>query len=143
MNASTRRQRGATAIEFVVLFGVFFGVLYSVIAYSVPLLLMLTFQHMAAEAARSAIAVAPGHEEKIEAHISSTFQRSWLKRWYGPCSQGTYGQFDADRRRLTVCVGYSVEDYRTAPIVPVLQLPLVGSIPRLPARIEGRSSIQL
>ncbi|WP_131186253.1 TadE/TadG family type IV pilus assembly protein [Stutzerimonas kirkiae] len=148
----SNRQRGATAIEFVVLFGILFGVLYSIIAYSIPLLLMLTFQHTAAEAARASIAVVAGHEDyaqRIEERIEDVIRHSWLynadasKRWYGHCAGNSYGQLAADGRSLEVCIRYRNANYNAAPIVPALELPLLGQLPRLPERIEGRSSIRL
>ena len=71
---ATRRkstQRGAVAIEFAALFVVFFTLLYAVLAYSVPFFLMLTFKHLSAEAARSAIRVDPALEHDIYSQVIS------------------------------------------------------------------------
>ena len=51
MKKATRKtQQGAVAIEFAMLFAVFFVVVYGIIAYSIPMLLLLTFKQVSADA---------------------------------------------------------------------------------------------
>ena len=47
-----RKEKGAAAIEFALVFVVFFAVFYGVVSYSLPLLLMQSFNHSTAEAVR-------------------------------------------------------------------------------------------
>ena len=158
-----RNQHGAIAIEFAVLFSVFFAVLYAIIAYSIPLLLLLTFKQVAADAARATIAVDPAAENatykgNLESQVLTVIGRSWIAntKWYAPCSSNTDdaaagdGDGDGDNyskltkdRTLTVCIRYVSDNYNDNPIVPTLTLPIVGQIPRLPELIEGRSTIRL
>ena len=82
--ANTRQnQRGAVAIEFAVLFLVFFATLYAIIAYSLPLLLALSFQHTSAEAGRAIYKVSPAQSPEIYRAVLSTqvnkiVEDSWL-----------------------------------------------------------------
>src|SRR5690606_36691626 len=80
-----RRQQGAVAIEFAVLFMVFFAVLYAVIAYSIPLLLTLTFNHLSAEATRAAVRIDPASglaasKQSVSKLVQDTVATTWLSR---------------------------------------------------------------
>lgn len=88
MNPSPRNgQHGAVAIEFAVLFGVFFVVIYAIIAYSIPMLLMLTFKQVSADAARATLQVDPAsssYAQVLSREITRTVERSWLpSNWRG------------------------------------------------------------
>lgn len=54
-----RKQQGAAAIEFALVFVIFFAVLYGVVSYSLPLLLLQSFNNSTAEAVRRSVAVDP------------------------------------------------------------------------------------
>lgn len=151
-----RDQRGAVAIEFAVLFSIFFAVLYAIIAYSLPLLLLLTFKQVAADAARATVAVDPAVEnyrDNLEAQVRAEIEKSWIANteWYTHCppsdneSSGDdgYSKLAANGRTLTVCIRYTSDNYDDNPIVPALTLPIIGQIPRLPQLIEGTSTIRL
>lgn len=151
-----RNQHGAVAIEFAVLFGIFFAVLYAIIAYSMPLLLMLTFKQVAADAARATIAVDPAAEGNYAVNLENRVQEiiagSWLDKtnWHASCDTGGqepsgqgYSVLADNGRTLTVCIRYKSVNYNSDPIVPALELPVIGQIPRLPELIEGRSTIRL
>lgn len=76
-----KRQRGAVAIEFAMLFGVFFVVVYAIIAYSIPMLLMLTFKQVTADAARATLQVDPAnaaYTQLLSREITRVVERSWL-----------------------------------------------------------------
>ena len=53
------KQKGAAAIEFALVFVVFFAVFYGIVSYSLPLLLMQSFHHSTAEAVRRSVALDP------------------------------------------------------------------------------------
>lgn len=146
--ALRRNQHGAVAIEFAVLFSIFFAVLYAIIAYSLPLLLMLTFKQVAADAARATIAVDPAagnYERNLETQVKAVIDKSWIGNtgWYASCSDTDYSNLAINGRTLTVCIRYKNDNYSSDPIVPALPLPGIGQIPRLPELIEGTSTIRL
>lgn len=85
-------QKGGVAIEFAALFLLFFTLLYGVIAYSVPMVLTLTFKHLSAEAARSTVRVDPNtdpssYKALISQQVTQVIVASWLPdNWYdGNC----------------------------------------------------------
>jgi len=53
------KQKGAAAIEFAAVFVIFFAVFYGLVSYSLPLLMMQSFNQATAEAVRRAVAVDP------------------------------------------------------------------------------------
>lgn len=74
-------QQGAVAIEFAMLFAVFFVVVYGIIAYSIPMLLLLTFKQVSADAARATLQVDPGdaaYTQLLSQEINAVVARSWL-----------------------------------------------------------------
>ena len=54
-----KKQKGAAAIEFALVVVIFFAVLYGVVSYSLPLLLVQSFNNATAEAVRRSMAVDP------------------------------------------------------------------------------------
>ncbi|TNE89349.1 MAG: pilus assembly protein [Gammaproteobacteria bacterium] len=87
-----KQQHGVVAIEFAALFLLFFTVLYGVVAYSLPMLLTLSYKHLSAEAARSAIRVDPTldretYKQLVSQQITENIDNSWLPEdWYnGNC----------------------------------------------------------
>ena len=49
-NSLPHKQKGAAAIEFALVFIVFFSVFYGIVSYSLPMLLMQSFNQSTAEA---------------------------------------------------------------------------------------------
>lgn len=91
-----QHQRGAVAIEFAVLFLIFFATLYAIIAYSLPLLLALSFQHTSAEAGRAIYKVSPAQSPEIyravlSNQVNTIVEKSWLPpAWrQGDCHEPT------------------------------------------------------
>lgn len=165
------QQRGAVAIEFAALFTVFFAALYAIIAYSVPLLLTLTFNHLSAEAARAAVRVDPAmgltaYGQSVSRVVQATVDNSWLpKSWIDdePCTPpDTELQWTAlesnhaflaretlgtvERVQLHICL--QREYSRNNAIIPILTIFGVD-IPSLPkdedggTYLRGRSTIRL
>lgn len=161
-----RRQQGAVAIEFAVLFMVFFAVLYAIIAYSIPLLLTLTFNHLSAEATRESIKVDPAigssaYAQAVSKVVQDTVEHSWLpESWRGsdrcdpptdtglqwaPLEGSTYAFLaterlgTVERMQLHVCLQreYSPDgDPKTNGAI-IPTLPLFGGIPSLPKDENG------
>lgn len=134
------RQRGAAAIEFALVFVLFFMVFYGTVSYSLPLLMVQAFNHASAEAVRRAIALQPGAADYgTEARAVVAQQLGWLpgsarsRLLIEAAAPGADGVF-------TVRIRYP---YRQFPLVPFLSLPGVGEIPRLPDELVASASIRL
>jgi len=88
---SKQRQRGAVAIEFAAIFLLFFTLVYAVMAYGIPAMLRLSFQHISAEASRAAIKVdrdqsATSFATLVSREVTNTITASWLpSAWRNAC----------------------------------------------------------
>lgn len=164
-------QQGAVAIEFAVLFLVFFAVLYAIIAYSIPLLLTLTFNHLSAEAAREAVKVDPSigrvaYAQAVARVVNETIENSWLpENWtsaeackppsntgltWSPLESTPYAFLatetlgTAERTQLHVCLQRQYErdgDPRTDGAI-IPVLPVFGGIPNLPKDESGQTFLR-
>jgi hypothetical protein len=81
--SNMKKQRGAIAIEFAVLFLAFFMILYAIIAYSIPLLLILTFKQVSSDAGRAAIKVDQAlpdaqYVQVVGKEVTRVIDSSWL-----------------------------------------------------------------
>jgi len=140
------RQKGAVAIEFALVFLMFFAVFYGLLSYSLPMLMVQSFNQASSEAVRRCVALDPasasyGTDVTNLARQTLEQQLSWLP---GPLSF----QFATDAtvtlsgtRLLTVSVHYSKSKLTST--LPVLVLPVIGEIPRLPTTLGTQTSLQL
>ena len=150
--ASRRRQHGAVAIEFTAIFLLFFALVYGLISYSIPLLMLQSFNDAAAVGARAAIAVDPsdaGYESLAEARARDELlaRLDWMPAaWRAnlqPCAgNGQYADYVSATSRIEVCVQYPYGDPCKA-IIPVLSFPGIGAIPNLPQTLKASANLLL
>lgn len=157
------RQQGAVAIEFAVLFVFFFAIVYAIIAYSIPLLLTLSFKQISADAAREAVRVSPLTEtradylQRISQHVFDVVDESWLPETWAedgcpspdgggwmklpPAAEGkSLGHYREVRPTPLAQPRYHLNiclqrEYANNPIIPIL--PVFGGIPNLPKDENG------
>lgn len=141
-----RLQKGAAAIEFALVFGIFFAVFYGLISFSLPLLLMQSFNQAAAEAVRQAMAVDPtsagnayGTQLTQRAKDTVVSQLSWIPSSFQFKREYVNATYSANT--LTVEIAYPTSQLYA--VFPALVLPGVGTVPRLPTNLSARSSLQL
>lgn len=147
-------QNGATAIEFMMIFLVFFGLFYAIVNYAIVMLMQTAFTHAAEEGARSAIAVdrlayadsAAYFSNGVDPRVRSVIGNSldWLpakpkEKVLG--SGNSLVKLSMNNNQLTVSVVYS--DYANDPLIPMLSLPIIGQIPKVPANLTGSAVIEL
>lgn len=148
-NLSPSGQRGAAAIEFALVFIIFFGIFYGVVTYSLPLLMMQSFNNATAEAVRQSVAISPtvsssaaGYASLVTTQATSTLssQLSWI-----PSALAFNVTSDAvvtfDGKLLTVGINYPTS--KLTQVVPVLTLPGIGNVPNLPTYLSAQASLQL
>ncbi|MGY2272222.1 MULTISPECIES: TadE/TadG family type IV pilus assembly protein [Pseudomonas] len=141
-----RKQKGAAAIEFALVFGIFFAVFYGLISYSLPLLMLQSFNQAAAEGVRQAMAVDPvaagtAYNAQVTARAKTTAlnQLKWIPasfRFSEDLVTATYNS-----NKLTVTIKYPTS--RLYSVFPALVLPGIGTVPNLPANLLVSSSLQL
>lgn len=147
-------QAGAVAIEFVMLFLLFFGLFYATVNYAIVMLMQSAFIHAAEEGARAAIAVdrlayannsaylSNGVDPKVRDVIGNAL--NWLPAKPKDKVLGSGNnrvQLTMNGNQLTVRVVYS--GYATDPMMPMLTLPIIGQIPKVPADLAGIAVIEL
>ena len=139
-----RKQKGAVAIEFALVFVIFFAVFYGLVSYSLPLLLMQSFNQSTAEAVRRSVALDPStanYDTAVRniATTELTRQLAWI-----PAALNFNVATDASATYiggvLTVTINYPTSKLNQ--VLPFLVLPGIGSVPNLPATLTARSSVQ-
>ncbi|WP_355662074.1 TadE/TadG family type IV pilus assembly protein [Halomonas salifodinae] len=116
-----RNQRGAVAIEFVILFPLFLVIFYAIVSYSVIFATQQTLHSLSSEATRAAVAVHRNDPElstsDIEAVIGGVIRESrknsWIDGWLSHCeSMSEYYLYSrggaGGRDQLEVCFRVTV-----------------------------------
>ena len=138
------KQKGAAAIEFALVFIIFFGVFYGIISYSLPLLLMQSFNQSTAEAVRRSVALdpnTPGYEAALKnvVKLELTRQLAWIPAGLN---------FDVATDTTTTYTGGVLKvvihypSQKLNAVIPFLSLPGIGSVPSLPVTLTASSSLQ-
>lgn len=141
-----RKQKGAVAIEFALVFSIFFAVFYGIVSYSVPLLLMQSFNEATAEAVRRSVALDPNtnnYPTALESLANGVLQQqlSWVPKAFN-ITYGTGGDAKAvySAGVLTASVDYPTSKLNQ--VIPFLVLPGVGNVPSLPVNLSAQSSLK-
>lgn len=147
-------QKGSVAIEFVMLFILFFALFYAMVNYAMVMLMQSAFVHAAEEGARAAIAVdrlayanslaylSNGVDPRVRNVVGNSL--NWLPAKPKTKVLGTGNsriQLSMNGNQLTVRVVYS--DYASDPMMPILTLPVIGQIPKVPTDLAGTAVIEL
>ncbi|MGC6372353.1 TadE/TadG family type IV pilus assembly protein [Pseudomonas sp. K2I15] len=139
-----RKQKGAAALEFAMVFMIFFAVFYGLVSYSLPLLLMQSFTQAAAEGVRRSVALDPAMPSYItvlpvQAVAAAQAQLSWIPpqfKFLPGYVTATYSPTGV----LTVYVNYPTSSLQS--VLPFLVLPGFGTVPALPPTLSAQSSLQ-
>ncbi len=150
--ASRRRQHGAVAIEFTAIFLLFFALVYGLISYSIPLLMLQSFNDAAAVGARAAIAVDPsdaGYESLAEARARDELlaRLDWMPAAWRANLQPLCRQWPVRRLRQRHVADRGL---RAVPVRrsgqgdhPRAELPGIGAIPNLPQTLKASANLLL
>ncbi|PJK34990.1 pilus assembly protein TadE [Pseudomonas sp. S10E 269] len=143
-----KKQKGAAAIEFALVFGIFFAVFYGLVSYSLPLLMMQSFNQAAAEGVRQAMSVDPiAAGTTYTTQVTTLAKTTALKQlqWIPPSFQFTddlvTATYSGTDTTLKVTIKYPTS--RLYSVFPALVLPVIGTVPNLPANLLVSSSLQL
>ena len=143
--AFRKSQTGAVALEFALVFIIFFAVFYGLVSYSLPLVMMQSFNQATAEAVRRSVAVDPNTPNYSTvvidtANATLTQQLSWIPPVFNlVVGVDTSTQYSGTGL-LTVQVSYPVSKLNQ--VMPVLLLPGIGPVPSLPSHLTATSSLQ-
>lgn len=138
------------------MFVIFFTLFYAIVSYSLPMLMVQSFNHAAATGARAAVAIEPTAFSDTDSYIQDGViprvrqvvgsSLAWLPQ---TASDAVLGEnngnvdvvFDPVTGVLAVTVTYS--GYQEAPMIPSLTLPGIGTVPKLPADLQGTANVTL
>lgn len=140
-----RKQRGAAAIEFAAVFVIFFAVFYGLVSYSLPLLMMQSFNAATSEAVRRSVALSPGinnYETLIRTQAEGvlTNQLAWMPAPLA-FNLATDATVSYSAGVLTVRIHYPKS--KLTQVLPFLTLPIIGEVPRLPTNLTAQASLKL
>jgi Flp pilus assembly protein TadG len=143
--ACANKQKGAAAIEFAAVFIVFFAVFYGLVSYSLPLLLMQSFNAATSEAVRRSVALSPGianYDSLILSQAKGVLvsQLAWMPSAlaFDLSSDATVSYSGGV---LTVRIDYPKS--KLTQVLPALTLPIIGEVPRLPTHLTAQASLKL
>lgn len=154
--ALRRHQRGSTALEFALLFLPIFALFYAIVSYGLVFLLMESFSSAAEGGARAAVTVDPTAYADTNDYLDNgvtpvvrdqvAAQLDWLPdsvkgQVLGDNNQNVGVSFNGADRVLTVEVGY--ENYHASPVIPMLTLPVIGALPKVPTALGSRATVRL
>ncbi|MFJ2360066.1 TadE/TadG family type IV pilus assembly protein [Pseudomonas sp. RSB 5.4] len=146
-----KSQKGAVAIEFALVFVIFFAVFYGLVSYSLPFVMMQSFNEATSEAIRRSVQVDPNTPNYSTvvvntANAALTQQLSWVPPAFnlviGVDTNAVYntGSAYGPNGTLTVSVKYPVSKLNQ--VIPFLVLPGIGTVPNLPTNLTAISSLQ-
>ncbi|SAL79057.1 TadE family protein [Caballeronia peredens] len=135
---------GATAVEFAIVFPLFFLVLYAIVTYSLIFVAQQSLTLSAEEGARTALRYQRGAATAAQAldlrTAATCTTANGLKNWLGSAAKCTASRapctYDATLQCVQVLLTY---DYAARPLVPTLPLLSLA----LPATLAARAMVQL
>ena len=147
MNPSLpRKQKGAVAIEFALVFLIFFTVFYGMVSYCLPLLMVQSFHEATAEALRRSVAVDPvaagsGYTNQVQttAVQAAATRLTWIPSSFNfNAANNITALYSGGILKVTIT--YPTSQLRN--VLPFLVLPGIGTVPSLPANLTVISSLQ-
>lgn len=148
-----REEGGAAALEFALVFPLFFLLLYGLVTYGILFGIQLAMTTAAGDAARATVACDP---TDAEAHATCVAERArsvaeasldWLpSRARQAILEGEGVQVELETgaaagTRVRVTLRYA--GYDAAPLLPVLSLPGLGAVPPVPSQLTAMGTILL
>ncbi|MFJ9992096.1 TadE/TadG family type IV pilus assembly protein [Pseudomonas putida] len=140
------RQKGAAAIEFVAVFMLFFAVFYGLVSYTLPMLMLQSFNQASSEAVRRCVALDPGSAsyatdvQNLARQVVGQ-QLNWMPGALNFQAASDVRVVLTPSNLLTVSINYPKS--KLTNVMPVLVLPVFGEVPRLPQLLQAEASLQL
>lgn len=136
-SAPPRKEGGAVAVEFALVFVLFFMVMYGIVAYGIVFAIRHSLEYAANEGARAAVQDVGGLAERIS--LADTTARNAVA-WLGERAPAPVVTTPACPDARFTCVRVALSfNYEANPIVP----PLPGLGIALPATISAQATVQL
>jgi Flp pilus assembly protein TadG len=137
------KQKGVAAIEFAVVFVIFFAVFYGMVSYSLPLLLLQSFNQAAAQGVRIGVGVDPTAQNYATLVQNTAVAAAQANLGWIPAAfkfDPNYVTSTYNGSVLTVLVSYPSANLKG--VLPFMVLPGIGTVPQLPVNLKAQSSLQ-
>lgn len=136
------KQRGASAIEFALVFPIFFALFYAIVGYSLVMTLQQSMTQASKDGIRAAIKADPTQKGYVASakNLAQTAVTQALQGLPEGMRSHIKAKVDVAASNITVELSYP---YSENPIIPVLKLPLIGKIPDIPNVLKIQSNGQL
>ncbi len=142
-------QKGAVAVEMALVFSLFITLLWGMISYALPFFLMQVMNHATSEAVRAAVRADPrqgttAYTTKLQALATArlTQETTWLPAGMRNALVSSVSVTSITGIQMLV-VKLTYVSYNTHPIVPILRLPGIGSVPNIPGDLKAESRFRL
>lgn len=137
------KQKGVAAIEFAIVFVIFFAVFYGMVSYSLPLLLLQSFNQAAAQGVRLGVGVDPTVQNypTLVRQTAEAAARSSLG-WIPPVFDFRPGYVTSTYVSGVLTVQVSYPSINLKKVLPFMVLPGIGTVPQLPVNLSAKSSLQ-
>ncbi len=149
------KQRGVAALEFSLVFTLVFGIFWALVSYTFPLIMLQAMNRAVAEGARvgagvntrvdgyQALAITLAREE-----VDAQMRRGWLPAAWVNRLEAPAVSFIADEActvepACVLQVTLRYPGYINNPIIPIMSLPVLGQIPRLPTNLVASARLAL
>jgi hypothetical protein len=148
-----QRMHGAVSIEFALILGLFLAILYAIVSYALVFMLVQSFTSASEDGLRAAVAVdcaglaaADCVDQRITPAVrtQALASLSWLPADIRDTvlgSDGSLVEVDCDGETCAATIRYA--DYLNDPMIPVIHLPLLGAVPRLPQDLIGSARLRI
>jgi Flp pilus assembly protein TadG len=138
-----RRQRGATAVEFALVFPLFFLIFYAIVTFGLIFAVQQSLTLAATEGARAALNYVKSASQTqaltLRAQAAQSTARNlttWLPNVQVPTPSSSSCSYDASMYCVTVTVTYPYSQY---PLIP--SLPLLGLV--VPTALSSTATVQI
>lgn len=148
-----KKQKGVATIEFALVFSLLFFVFWGIVSYTFPLIVLQSMNRAVAEGARVAAEESPLQTNFIEIASAAAAdevaqQLAWLPAgWRTPITQSISfnpsPECSLARPNCLLVVEARYPNYVGNPIVPVISLPGLGTVPKVPNDLVARASLLL
>ncbi len=149
----TVNQKGVVVIELALVFPLLFAMVWAIISYALPLILMQNMQQAVAAATRVAASVpvnAVNHQNQVRSVVTVELQNQlgWLPAsWISPLdiagsnrvSFSAAATCPVQRPACQLTIELRYANYASQPIIPGLVLPGIGQVPQLPVDLVART----
>ena len=145
-------EKGIAVIELSIVFVLVFGIFWALVSYTFPFVLLQAMNRAVAEASRVAANVSTSMsaedykaavEVVAERELNRQLKQGWLPTKLTTRLTVLDARFETNNGLRLLIVEAKYPNYTTNPFIPILSLPGIGQVPRLPQDLVAKVSMAL